>query len=76
MRHGAIGDRLIALFLFGVLLLMPPMLAIFNVETLVFGIPLLYLYLFVVWIALVGFVALILRPRRADDPGAQPPAGG
>jgi hypothetical protein len=75
MRHGAIGDRLIALFLLGVLLLMPPMMAIFNAERLVFGIPLLYLYLFVVWIVLVGLVALILRPRRTDDPGAQPPAG-
>jgi hypothetical protein len=73
MRH---GDRLIALFLLGVLLLMPPMLAIFNVERLVFGIPLLYLYLFVAWILLVGLVALVLRPRRSDDPGAQPPPGG
>jgi hypothetical protein len=76
MRHGAIGDRLIALFLLGVLLLTPPMLAIFNVERLVFGIPLLYLYLFGAWILLVGLVALILRPPRVDDPGAQPPAGG
>ena len=75
MRH-AIGDRLIALFLLGVLLLMPPMMAIFNVERLVLGIPLLYLYLFVAWILLVCLVALVLRPRRADEPGTSPPAGG
>ena len=76
MRHGTIGDRLIALFLLGVLLLMPPMMAIFNVERLIFGIPLLYLYLFGAWILLVGLVALVLRPRHADEQGSQPPAGG
>jgi hypothetical protein len=76
MRHGAIGDRLIALFLLGVVLLTPPMMAIFNVDRLVFGIPLLYLYLFGAWILLVGLVALVLRPRRTDDPGSPPAAGG
>jgi len=76
MRHGTIGDRLIALFLLGVLLLTPPMMAIFNVERLIFGIPFLYLYLFGAWILLVGLVALVLRPRRADEQGSQPPAGG
>jgi hypothetical protein len=75
MRSGAIGDRLIAVFLLGVLLLMPPMMAIFNVERLVLGIPLLYLYLFGVWIALVGLVALALRRRRGEGPGAAPPSG-
>lgn len=73
MRHGTIGDRLIALFLLGVLLLTPPMMAIFNVERLIFGIPLLYLYLFGAWILLVGLVALVLRPPRTDEQA--PPAG-
>jgi hypothetical protein len=75
MRHGATGDRLIALFLLGVLLLTPPMMAIFNVDRLVFGIPLLYLYLFGAWILLVGLIALVLRPRRSEEPGTPPPGG-
>jgi hypothetical protein len=61
MRNAVTGDRLIALFLLGVLLLTPPMMAIFNVERLVFGIPLLFLYLFGAWLVVVLLVALILR---------------
>lgn len=75
MRNSATGDRLIALFLLGVLLLMPPMMAIFNVERLVLGIPLLYLYLFGAWILLVGLVALVLRRHRGEGTGAPPPSG-
>jgi hypothetical protein len=63
MHSGGTGDRLIAVFLLGVLLLTPPMMAIFNVGQLVFGIPLLYLYLFGAWILLVGLMPLILRQR-------------
>lgn len=66
MRGEGIGDRLIALFLFGVLLLTPPLMAIFNVNYLILGIPLLYLYLFGAWILLVGLLTLVLRPRRSE----------
>ena len=76
MRNAAVGDRLIALFLLGVLLLTPPMMAIFNVPRLLFGIPLLYLYLFGTWILLVALVALALRQRRADEPAAPPSGSG
>jgi hypothetical protein len=66
MRGEGIGDRLIALFLLGVLMLTPPMLAIFNVDHLILGIPILYLYLFGAWILLVGVLALVLRRRRSE----------
>jgi hypothetical protein len=71
MRNAVTGDRLIALFLFGMLLLMPPMLGIFNVGYLVLGIPLLYLYLFLAWMLVVLLVALILRSgtEAGDDDG-------
>jgi hypothetical protein len=77
MRNAVTGDRLIALFLFGLLLLMPPMMGIFNVGTLVLGIPLLYLYLFVVWMLVVLLVALILRNgTEAGDDGGPGSDGG
>jgi hypothetical protein len=69
MRNAVTGDRLIALFLMGVLLLTPPMMAIFNVERLVFGIPLLFLYLFGAWLLVVLLVALILRTGKEVDGG-------
>lgn len=69
MRNTVTGDRLIALFLLGVLLLTPPMMAIFNVELLVLGIPLLFLYLFGAWLIVVLLVALILRTGKDADDG-------
>jgi len=77
MRNAATGDRLIALFLLGVLLFSAPMMAIFNVETLVLGIPLLFLYLFGTWLAVVALVALVLGRHREPPPGADgsPPEG-
>ena len=56
-------ELLVALFLLGALLLTPPLLIIFNKATRVLGIPTLYLYLFVVWAALIALVALIVEPR-------------
>lgn len=76
MRNGATGDRLVAVFLLGLLLLTPPLMAIFNVDRLLFGIPLLYLYLFGAWILLVGLVWAVLRPRRSGGVEPPPAAGG
>jgi hypothetical protein len=69
MRSSVTGDRLIALFLLGVVLLTPPMMAIFNVERLVLGIPLLFLYLFGAWVLVVLLVALTLRTARDANGG-------
>lgn len=76
MRNSATGDRLIAVFLLGLLLLTPPLMAIFNVDRLLFGIPLLYLYLFGAWILLVVLVWAVLRPRRSGAMDPPPTAGG
>jgi hypothetical protein len=51
-----VAARLIALFFGGVLLLNFPVLAIFNRPTIVAGIPLLYLYLFFVWLCAIAAV--------------------
>ena len=55
------GQRLVALFLLGVLLFNYPLLALFAGSERVLGIPLLYLYLFTAWIALIGLMALIIE---------------
>ncbi len=73
MRDTLTGDRLIALFLLGTLAISPPLLAVFRVEALVFGIPVLFLYLFAAWAALVVLLALVIETRRRDapDPAAE-----
>jgi hypothetical protein len=70
-------ELLVALFLLGVLLLTPPLLIVFNQATRLFGVPALYLYLFVVWAALVALVAFTVERRDAagdlDETDAEPP---
>jgi hypothetical protein len=58
-------ERLIALFLLGVLLFAPPLLLVFNSATRILGVPTLYLYLFAVWAALIALTALAVE-RAAD----------
>ena len=55
------GERLIGLFLLGCLLFNFPLLALFNVQAKVFGIPLLYTYLFVAWGLLIALVAVVME---------------
>jgi len=55
------GQRLVALFLLGVLLFNYPLLSLFTGSERVLGIPVLYLYLFTAWIALIGLMALIIE---------------
>ena len=63
-KPGRKGERLVGLFLFGCLLFNFPLLALFNVRTTVFGIPLLYAYLFAAWTLLIVLVTLIME--RSD----------
>ena len=58
------GQQLVGLFLLGCLLFNYPMLALFNVSVTVFGVPLLYAYLFVSWALLIVLAAVIME--RSD----------
>ena len=54
------GQRFVALCMLGMLLFNYPILTLFNVPGTVFGVPVLYAYLFLAWgglIALMAFVA-------------------
>ena len=50
LRRNRTKDQLVALFVLGALLLLPPLIVIFNQPLHFFGIPVLYLYLFLAWI--------------------------
>ena len=56
MRRSDTTERLIALFLLGLLLFNYPVLAVFNRTAEVAGVPLVYVYIFAAW---AGFIALL-----------------
>ena len=53
------GQRFVALCMFGLLLFNYPILALFNVSGTVFGVPVLYAYIFTAWAALIALMALV-----------------
>jgi hypothetical protein len=55
------GQRLVALFLLGWVLVNYPILSIFDVPQAWHGIPVLYLYVFGVWAAAIVFMAWIIE---------------
>jgi len=57
------GQWLVALCILGLLLFNYPMLALFNVPATVFGIPALYVYIFVAWAALIALMAWVVEKR-------------
>ena len=63
-RSRLLTQRLAAVFLFGCLLFNYPLLAVFNKTEEVFGIPVLYAYIFSAWLAFIGLVAFIVERRQ------------
>ena len=63
-QHERKGERLVALFIFGCLLFNYPVLSLFNVAVVAFGVPVLYVYIFAAWALLVGLMALVVETRR------------
>jgi hypothetical protein len=64
-RPGIKGQRLVAVFLLGLLLLNYPLLTLFAGPGLLFGIPILYVYVFAVWALLLALMAIVVE-KRAD----------
>jgi hypothetical protein len=60
---GGRSQHLVALFLLGNVLFNYPLLAIFNRSSTVFGIPLLYGYIFAAWAVLIGLLALVVERK-------------
>ena len=55
--------RLVALAVLAFLLFNYPLLRLFDVDVIVWGVPLVWLYVFVAWGALIALVGLTLRDR-------------
>ena len=62
-RPGIKSQRLGALFLLGCLLFNYPLLQLFSRNSEIAGIPVLYLYVFGAWGALIGLIALVVESR-------------
>jgi hypothetical protein len=60
------GQRLVALFLLGCLLLNFPLLYLFERDLVIANVPLLFVYVFVAWAALIVLLALVVE-RGGDD---------
>jgi cation transporter-like permease len=60
---GLKGQRLIALFLLGCLLFDYPLFSLFAGPAQIFGIPLLYVYIFFVWALLIALMAVFVERR-------------
>ena len=75
-RYSKINKRLVALFLLGCVLLNYPILSLFNLEILIFGLPLLYVYLFGIWCLLIGLTALGTLFRSSEPADKYDGAGG
>ncbi|MBW2411244.1 MAG: hypothetical protein JRF72_15710 [Deltaproteobacteria bacterium] len=68
------SKRLVALFLFGFVFLNYPILSLFNINITVFGLPLLFIYIFGVWGLLIFLAALVVgrsdeKINDSKDPG-------
>ena len=67
-RPGLTRERLLALFLLGMLLFLSPFLSIFNTPDRILGLPSLYLYLFASWTLLIALVAVVIERSDDEDP--------
>jgi hypothetical protein len=61
------NKRLVALFLFGFVLLNYPILSLLNLKIFVFGLPLQFLYIFCIWGLLILLAAWVTMHRSMED---------
>jgi hypothetical protein len=70
------GERLTGLLLIGLIAINYPLLALFSKYVLWFGIPALYLYLFVFWALFIGLAAAVIEKRASSGSDVQEPEKG
>lgn len=63
MDDKAKESRFIALCMLGLVLFNFPVLALFNVDAAVLGVPLLYVYLFGAWALLIALMAYVAERK-------------
>jgi hypothetical protein len=65
-------DAILVTTVFGALLLIPPILPFFDQPRSVFGAPLILVYVFSVWLALIGLTWWLSRRLPMDSPSESP----
>ena len=61
-------ENMVILFVVGLLALNYPLLSLFDQMKLVLGIPLLFLYVFVIWLVIIVLTAMVVeRAERRGD---------
>ena len=75
-RESKLNKRLVALFLLGCVLFNYPILALFKLKTQIFGLPLLYVYVFGIWCLLIALTALATMSRSNEHKDDSDDAGG
>ncbi len=63
-RSDRSGERLVATFVLGWVLLNYPVLSLFARPRTVGGVPLLYAWVFAVWVLVIVVMALVIESRR------------
>lgn len=61
-------EYIVILFIVGVLALNYPMLELFNRPWMPFGVPVLYLYLYLVWFALIVLLIVVVEHSKIPEP--------
>jgi hypothetical protein len=72
-KHLRLKESWVIFFILGIIMMNYPFISIFNKPVMLFGIPLLYLYLLVGWVASIFVVYLFIKalslPNHHDDEG-------
>lgn len=64
MSSARLHQRLVALFALALLLFNFPLLALWDREVLLFGVPLFPVALFIIWALLIGLLAWLMERRE------------
>ncbi len=71
-RKGFKSDGLIGIFFLACGLFSYPILTVFNIQTTLFGLPLLFMYIFAVWFAIIVLIYSFTRSQARTKVSESP----